>query len=187
MRKAAIVAMALAAAAVWMYRSQTAAAAVIPLPNSDPATGAGASVSGPAGILALVRQINDAEFGGAFDPAFIMGIIATESSYDPAAYRWEAALGEASWGLMQVLESTARDRGLVGPPEQMFDPATGIRFGLRQLQWISGYLAQRIGQPSRLQILSAYNAGVGYVARGGTRASYAAKVDRAAASWSGVA
>lgn len=144
-------------------------------------------MTGTAAILALVRQINDQEFGGFFDPALVMGIIETESSYNPSAYRFEAHLGEASWGLMQILESSARDRGMVGPPDQLLDPATGILFGMRQLKWSYDYLAQRGGPPSRLQLLSAYNAGVGYVARGGTRAAYAAKVDRAASSWSAVA
>jgi len=144
-------------------------------------------LTGTAAILALVRQINDSEFGGFFDPALIMGIIETESSYDPSAYRYEAHLGEASYGLMQILESSARDRGMTGPATQLFDPATGILFGMRQLKWSHDYLAQRVGQPSRLQLLSAYNAGVGYVARGGTRAAYAAKVDRAASSWGNVA
>lgn len=186
MNKAAVIVLAGTAAAAWFLMARQAEAAVMPSQNLAPSN-PGANVSGPAAILSLVRQINEAEFSGFFDPALIMGIIETESSYDPGAYRWEDRLGEASYGLMQVLESTARDRGLVGPVEQLFDPVVGIRFGMRQLKWSWDYLAQRIGPPSRLQLLSAYNAGVGYVAKGGTRAAYAVKVERAAGNWIGVA
>ncbi|MBX3456710.1 transglycosylase SLT domain-containing protein, partial [Ferrovibrio sp.] len=178
----ALAIMALAAVAwVMMTRRATAAVTVTePGPMNSVLTG-------PAAYLAIVRRLNADEFGGFFDPALIMGMIATESSYRPNAYRYEARLGEASYGLMQVLESTARDRGMVGSPEQMYDPEIGIRFGMRQLKWSYDYLAARIGPPSREQLLSAYNAGVGYVVKGGARIDYAAKVELYMADWVGYA
>lgn len=148
---------------------------------------AGFNFSTPAGILAAVRHVNDTEFGGWFDPALVMGVIATESSYRVNAYRAEPQINDASYGLMQVLYGTAIDRGYSGPPEGLYDPLLNIRLGMAHLRWSYNYLAARMGSVSEGQMLSAYNAGVGYVMKGGARVDYVAKVQRNRATWQGAA
>lgn len=43
------------------------------------------------------------------EAAAIKAVIEIESNFNPAAYRYEAHLKDASWGLMQILLATARD------------------------------------------------------------------------------
>jgi soluble lytic murein transglycosylase-like protein len=89
----------------------------------------------------------------------VKAVIATESQFNPAAYRAEPHLGDGSVGLMQILLRTARGMGYTGPLGDaqtltgLFDPATNIRFG-------TAYLAQqldRAGTPAGAA--SAYNGG----------------------------
>ncbi len=171
----------------WVMWSRAAAAAVAMPEATMPDNQSGFDFSTPKGIAAAVRFVNDAEFGGWFDPAMVMGVIATESSYRVMAYRAEPQINDASYGLMQVLYSTARDRGYDGPPEGLYDPLTNIRIGMAHLKWSFDYLSQRMGAVSEAQWLSSYNAGVGYVMRGGNRAAYVNKVQSNRASWIGVA
>lgn len=174
----------------WLLYSRAAVAAaansteVAMVPTSDGGAIA-APVSGPGAYLAMVKQINAEEFGNWFDPALVMGLMQAESSFDPSAYRFEAALNDASYGLMQVLYSTARDRGYSGAPEGLYDPMTNIRIGMRQLKWSWDYLSTRMRGLSELQWISSYNAGVGYVAKGGSRALYYSRVAGYRDAWKG--
>lgn len=178
----------LAGAFVLWRKNAEAAVTGLDLPSSDPAMPDNPAVpAGPLGFLAIVHQINQDEFGGWFDPALVMGVMQTESSFNPRAYRYESALGEASYGLMQLLESTARDRGLIGAADQLYDPALNIRLGMRQLKWSYDYLAQRAGTFTELQWISSYNGGVGNVLKGWASQPYYGKVMAAAAQWRGVA
>lgn len=63
----------------------------------------------------------------------VKAIIGVESGFNPRAYRAEVAIGDASRGLMQLLLRTARAAGFTGSPEQLFDPATNITYGVRYL------------------------------------------------------
>lgn len=80
----------------------------------------------------------------------VKGIIGQESRFDPHAYRAEPAratfpapwnmTGDASRGLMQVLEQTARGLGYTGDVGSdrtgtggLYDPATSIRLGVKNL------------------------------------------------------
>ncbi len=133
----------------------------------------------PAACLALIAGIND----GWHDPRDVLAFVAVESSFNPRAYRFEPHLGEASYGLMQTLESTARDLGFTGPAEALFDPATSLTFGMRYLRWSWDLLRQRLGRdPDTTEWVAAYNAGVGGVLRGNLVPSYVAKWTRARAS-----
>ena len=64
---------------------------------------------------------------------YIVGIIWQESRGKPKAYRYEPKLGEASYGLMQTLESTARSVGFTGQAENLYDPSTSINYGTKYL------------------------------------------------------
>lgn len=186
-----VLGVALLGTAAWLAWSSQAQAAVPgagDLPSSDPATPDLPVPAGPAGFFAVARQLNNEEFGGFFgDCSIVMGVMQTESSFNPRAYRYEPALGEASYGLMQLLESTARDRGLVGPATDLYDPLLNIRLGMRQLKWSYDYLSSRLGNFSDLQWISSYNGGVGNVIKGWQSQSYFGKVMAGAAPWRGMA
>ncbi len=171
----------------WVMWSRAATAAVTMPEATMPDQQSGFDFSKPGGIAAAVRFINDTEFGGWFDPALVMGVIATESSYRVMAYRAEPQINDASYGLMQVLYSTAKDRGYIGAPEGLFDPLTNIRIGMAHLKWSYDFLAARMGSVTESAWLSSYNAGVGYAVKGGIRLSYVAKVQANKLAWVGVA
>lgn len=86
---------------------------------------------------------------------WIKAIIGTESGFNPTAYRAEPAINDASYGLMQLLYSTARWMGFAGEPEQLFNPAVNIDIGTKYL----AYLIGRYGGDSFERIYSAYNSG----------------------------
>ncbi len=88
------------------------------------------------------------------DPVLIKAVIATESSFNPRAYRAEPQIRDASSGLMQILYQTAKMMGYTGTPEGLFDPETNIRFG-------SAYLTHQVTryQGDVPSALAAYNAG----------------------------
>jgi hypothetical protein len=118
-----------------------------------------------ADTLAIVNALNASEFGGFFDPADVMAFIATESSFRPGAFLADRNGG--SYGLMQVDYVAAQQVGYQGTPDGLFDPATGIQFGMAYLVWIWGYLSSHLGQaPTEMQWVTAYNAGVGNVVKG---------------------
>lgn len=61
------------------------------------------------------------------DPQLIFATIMTESEGNPYAYRYEAHLKEASYGLGQVLYSTAVGKlGFTGKPEDIYRPEIAI-------------------------------------------------------------
>lgn len=116
----------------------------------------------PQDVLAL-RPYADPE--GWLPPADLLAFVERESSFRPNAIRYEAHLGESSYGLMQVLLSTARDMGHEGAPEELFDPLTNLTIGVRYLRWIHAYLTRRFGrEPTQAEWVGAYNAGIGNVA-----------------------
>lgn len=82
----------------------------------------------------------------------VKGIIAAESSYRADATRVEPD-GRRSIGLMQVLEGTARDMGLL-EPRLMYDPTVSIDYGTR---YFARQLKRYGGDVRRA--VSAYNAG----------------------------
>lgn len=90
------------------------------------------------------------------DPNLIRAIIAVESSWNPNATRYEPTLRDSSYGLMQVLLSTARrvsgNSGLTA--QQLLDPTVNILVG-------TAYLRELMGRyPTNLDdVIAAYNAG----------------------------
>lgn len=121
--------------------------------------------------------------GAPFQLAEILAIIEIESAFKPAAYRDEPQISDASRGLMQILLSSARDRGFSGAADDLFDPATNIRFGIAQLKWTNDYLQTRRGGVTREVVIGAYNAGVGNALNGYTPVVYVSKWQAALNRW----
>jgi soluble lytic murein transglycosylase-like protein len=89
----------------------------------------------------------------------IKAVIAQESGFKAAAYRSEPRIGDASRGLMQVLERTARGLGMTGPVEQLYTPAINIDLGTRLLAQNIKAARPTHGSTILEVALSAYNAG----------------------------
>jgi soluble lytic murein transglycosylase-like protein len=86
--------------------------------------------------------------------AWIRAVIEVESSWNSDAYRAEPKIHDASYGLMQLLEQTARGLGFTGPKEDLFLPEVNIPLGAQLL----GDLRRKYGDDFR-RIYSAYNSG----------------------------
>lgn len=87
-------------------------------------------------------------------PDWIQGFISIESNWNPNAYRAEPQINDASYGLMQLLYSTAQGLGYSGDASGLYDPATNIDLGTK-------LIAQLIGQHGMnpQAVASAYNSG----------------------------
>lgn len=93
------------------------------------------------------------------DWLLLKALVAQESSFNPRAFRPESGARKGSYGLTQVLWSTARhDLGYEGAPDGLFEPATNLRFGAAYLV----RMLRMFGGDVRLA-LAAYNAGPGRV------------------------
>jgi len=118
-------------------------------------------------ILDLVKQVNDRDFASWFNPSEVMAFCQIESAFRPHAYRYESRLGEGSYGLMQVLASTARqvDANITNP-EMMYDPEIGLRTGMKVAKVYWEQLTGRLNRdPSYEEWADSYNRGVGGVLR----------------------
>lgn len=89
------------------------------------------------------------------EPAWIKAHIKVESNWDVNASRFEAHKGDASWGLMQLLLTTARE--VLGNPNltttQLIQPRNNIEAGTKFLS----QLRSRFG--NMRDAVAAYNAG----------------------------
>ena len=138
-------------------------------------------------VLSLIDNLNYVEFHHWFKNFEVMAFVQIESSFHDHAVRHEPS-GVTSYGLMQVLDSSAKDRGLAGDPAQMFDPHIGLRYGMLQLRWEWDFLTHRMGGsgPSKDQWVAGYNEGVGNVLKGRADHAYVRLWQHAAAYWQGV-
>lgn len=86
--------------------------------------------------------------------ALILAHIKQESSFNPQAYRAEPAIGDASYGLMQVLLGTARQFVPDANSTDMYDPAFNMNVGV-------AYIAQNLNRYNSnvKDAIAAYNAG----------------------------
>jgi soluble lytic murein transglycosylase-like protein len=107
--------------------------------------------------------------------SWIQAIIDVESAWDPNAYREEPSIHDASYGLMQLLGSTARGLGFQDDLNGLYDPRTNIDLGTQLL----AQLRHRWGDDFR-SIYSAYNSGKPDLWQ--TSQQVAANVERAVAS-----
>lgn len=114
-------------------------------------------------VLGLIRKLNNDEFGSWFDPSEVMAFVQIESAFRPHAYRFEPRLGEASYGLMQVLASTARgvDHSIVNP-NTMYDPEIALRIGMKVARLYWDQEQKHFGrEPTQEEWCASYNEGVG--------------------------
>src|SRR3972149_4673874 len=94
-----------------------------------------------------------------FEPAFWRRYLAGKPQYQDAIPRRVSS----SYGLMQVMYTTAVERGFTGFPEELFIPENGLEWGcchLRHLMdWTSKFPVSVERQ--KLSALAAYNGGMG--------------------------
>ena len=114
------------------------------------------------------------------DPRLLKAVIKVESNFNRNAHRhepWVSHLGgpDCSFGLMQLLESTARGLGHTGAARDLYHPATNIYFGAK-------YLRQQLDRYGNVaKAIAAYNAGsVRYAADGTDRFCNQIYVDKVA-------
>lgn len=95
------------------------------------------------------------------EPAFLKAIVAAESSFNPRARRGEPQIGDASYGLTQILGATARQLGYTGTLGDhatrtggLYDPAINLQYGAKFLR---GVIDQAGGDLEAAA--SAYNGG----------------------------
>ena len=92
------------------------------------------------------------------DPNLIFATIMIESGGNPRAVRYEPRLNDASYGLGQLLYSTARGLGYAGTPAGLYDPETNIdliaRYHRRNLDHYGHLTAE--------ELTTAYNTGSPY-------------------------
>ena len=90
----------------------------------------------------------------------ILAVIWRESRGHPDSVRGEPRIGDASYGLMQILCSTARDMGFRGACYELTDPEKNIWLGTAYLAWLKNH-----GLPTWALVVAAYNCGPGRVRR----------------------
>ena len=103
-------------------------------------------------------------------PHIIAAIIRKESSGIPTAIRYESNVKDSSYGLMQVLSSTARDLKnnytwlkYNGNPQTLFDPSVNIEIGTAYLmKQYHRYSKNPVINPIT-DMIAAYNAGSVFV------------------------
>jgi len=92
------------------------------------------------------------------DQKLIFATIMVESNGNTRAIRYEPHIGDASYGLGQILYGTAKGIGFQGSPEELFDPEVNIEL-------IARYHARNkavYGDLTNEQLVTAYNAGSPY-------------------------
>ena len=115
-------------------------------------------------VLDLVKKLNAAEFSSWFHPSEVMAFVQVESAFRPTAYRFEPRLNEASYGLMQVLSSTARGVGFAGAERDLYVPEIGLRIGMKVAKLYWDQETKHFGrEPSYEEWSDSYNRGVGGV------------------------
>lgn len=119
-----------------------------------------------AEILAVADKLNANYFNNWFLRSSVMAYCEVESTFNRRAIRREPS-GVTSYGLMQVLDSTAEWLGLTGSAEQMYEPLYGLFYGMKYAAWGWNYLTTQFGRPPTLEEWSdGYNEGYGAAAKG---------------------
>ncbi len=108
----------------------------------------------PAKATPFTGFINEASAKYGVPAELIAAHIEQESGWIPSAFRYEPALNDGSYGLMQVLSKTASQvLGRVLGASELYDPRTNITAG-------TAYIAQNLRRwPDIKDAIAAYNAG----------------------------
>ncbi len=121
----------------------------------------------------IATRLNKDEFGGWFAIESVMAFVQIESAFRPHAYRREPS-GVASYGLMQVLDITAKEFE-VADPTLMWQPEIGLRTGMKVARSYWEILTKHFGHvPTLAQWAASYNEGPGNVFKGRHDAAYVA-------------
>jgi Transglycosylase SLT domain len=144
--------------------------------------------------LAIVDTVNARDFSGWFLRSSVMSIIQVESAFHASAFRYEPAIDDASYGLMQLLSRTARDLGYDGPvypdapsyPGGLYDPTLNIQYGMIFLwrgwrQLVTAFGSN--GDVTLTKWFSGYNEGYGAASRGRPDPVYAERALAAFDRW----
>jgi len=98
--------------------------------------------------------------------AIVYGVCEVESGWNPNAVRFEPHLGESSYGLMQVLYSTALNMGFSEKkkPDMLLKPRPNIHMGTKYLRWCYDRYQEipEIGDRWKFAV-ACYNAGRGNI------------------------
>lgn len=86
--------------------------------------------------------------------SLVMAIIAQESSFNSYANKYEPKLNDNSYGLCQILHTTAQDLGFNDLPEKLYDDNINLKFALKFLS--NKYIKYN---KNIKDTISAYNAG----------------------------
>lgn len=129
--------------AEWVAACEKQGAKVHMSRNSD-----GKAYVTPTEMRAMATIVIRRHFKDKLDPLMICAIAEIESDRQPLAYRYEPKHGEASTGLMQMLQSTAewlaRDMGYTYYTSEfsasiLYRPFVSVYFGAAFLKWVSTY------------------------------------------------
>lgn len=125
-------------------------------------------------------EIEQAAKEHGLDPFVVAGVVLAESGGLTHSYRFEPQFWKryrlaeqpfyseqnprrwsASYGLLQIMATTAREQGHTGLPEDLFQPACGLRFGCKYLkacfEWAAKWQAG--DKDTLISALAAYNGG----------------------------
>lgn len=85
----------------------------------------------------LVKAMTLVESGGKahayrYEPGFWLRYMAGKPEYDGA----NPERVSSSYGLMQVMYTTAKQHGFSGSPEELFSPLVSLEYGCRHLRWL---------------------------------------------------
>jgi peptidoglycan L-alanyl-D-glutamate endopeptidase CwlK len=181
-------------AGTWYPGAAVGVGGVAPLPGTVASAGPPiAPPAIPAGltqqqakILAIADQVNRDSFANWFARASVMAFVEIESDFNEVAIRHESS-GVTSYGLMQVLDSTAAGLGLAGDAAQMFDAATSLFYGMKYAAQGWNYLVTHLGRPPTLVEWSAgYNEGYGAAGKGRADPGYTDKWTAAHDRWAAI-
>jgi soluble lytic murein transglycosylase-like protein len=120
--------------------------------------------------LDIIRAIKNRRGWNHIPDGLTLATIETESSFDANAYRYEAKINDASYGLMQILFKTAQWMGYKGDPEGLYDPETNIEWATAY----HNYLFKRYGDWDA--VIHSYNEGPGNYDKGIRVTTYYARV-----------
>lgn len=118
----------------------------------------------------ITKAIQEAALAATLPISIVRGIVCQESAGNPDATRYEPEFykryiadkwpGEheraTSYGLMQIMLQTARERGFKGDFHELLTPAVGLYWGCRQLSVMKERHFKRGGWEA---VIAAYNAG----------------------------